>query len=94
MDMPSEYTIDDFSDCELHEEDDARCPECGSNDLDYAMHYADTDETGYNESGEMFQCQNCHATGAVDDADATAGKLPRKPMMVEEDDMERARRAA
>ena len=29
--MASEYTIDDFSECELHEEDEARCPECGSN---------------------------------------------------------------
>ncbi len=90
----SDYTIDDFSECELHEDAEARCPECGSNDLAFAMHYADTDETGYNESCEMFQCRDCHTVGAADETDGNAGKLPRKPIMTEEDDMERARRAA
>jgi DNA-directed RNA polymerase subunit M/transcription elongation factor TFIIS len=66
--MASDYTIEDFSDCELQPEAESRCPECGSNDLAFAMHFRESDD---DEDGELFQCRDCRATGSADDTVTT-----------------------
>jgi hypothetical protein len=48
----------------IQPESESRCPECGSNDLAFAMHFKNHHD---DEDGELFQCRDCHATGAADD---------------------------
>ncbi len=42
-----------------------RCPDCNSQDLDFAMHYATSED---DETGELAYCNACHWVGAVEDA--------------------------
>ena len=76
------YPIE-FSPEELHEEPaieepetSSTCPACASEDLEFAMHYADPDrETGYDNSGEMYHCRACGSVGDAEEC-ASIGPFP------------------
>ena len=56
------------------------CPACASEDLEFAMHYADPDrETGYDNSGEMYHCRACGSVGDAEEC-ASIGPFPAPEM--------------
>jgi DNA-directed RNA polymerase subunit RPC12/RpoP len=45
-----------------------QCPLCGSEDLDFGMHYATTSWEDGDETREEYRCLKCGSTGAVEEA--------------------------
>lgn len=73
VDYDDMYAVE-LTEDELREPDaepSLTCPECLSDDLRFTMRYDIEDsETGYDGTGEVYQCRACHSTGDAKDCES------------------------
>ena len=94
-DPPTEeetYPIE-FHDCELHEEQEYSCPECGSANVELREYdFGAGEQTGYRDAGDQYYCLECLSHGAAEDAGWKAAPRVVAIRAKAEDEMERALR--